>query len=290
MSVIGGENMRIVASVVTAVLINLVIVSGGVCGDKGAALQKAIENYDLKAINEEIKKKVDLNSKLPSEKLPLRAAVEGGSLEIVKALISGGAKPTRKDDDGLSAFDAAVATRHFHLLPVLFTTGEQFDTNTLRNGLAPLMVAASAGNASAIELLLKKGAKIDLESSELRTALSYAIEGRHLPAIRALLDGKSDPKKQGRNGATPLHEGVLTGDTDVISMLIAGGAKVAARDAEGVTPLGLAVKTGDAKLVSLLISKGASVKNDKSVPLAVTSDTSKEIVALLEKNGFKKAT
>lgn len=63
------------------------------------------------------------------------------------------------------------------------------------------------------------------------------------------------------NGRTPLHYAADFGQVEVISFLIAKGAKVDAADRFGITPLLAAVYEGHAEAVAALISAGA----DKSI-------------------------
>lgn len=59
--------------------------------------------------------------------------------------------------------------------------------------------------------------------------------------------------------ATPLHDAALTGNVDLVEVLIAHGADVDARDVQGHTPLHLAIQEGHTKVAKVLIVNGADV-------------------------------
>lgn len=247
--------------IVTLFLLGIfVVTSHAFCEDiSPSQLQKAIEEYDVATVKKAISNKVDLNKPLPSGALPIHMAVELGSADLVKTLIAGGAKANRADEKGMTAFDGAIVSGHFHLLPAIFDTGEKFDLEAPRGKLTPLTSAARAGNASAIEFLLSKGAKVDAKSDEFRTPLSYAIESKSLPAVKALLKGKARLNVQDKGGKTPLHEAIIGGQSDIISTLLDGGARQDTRDIEGITPLGLAIKIGDKNIIAILQQKHKGV-------------------------------
>lgn len=59
--------------------------------------------------------------------------------------------------------------------------------------------------------------------------------------------------------AGPIHEAALTGDVELMEMLIDNGADVDARDVHGYTPLLLAIQEGNTDIAKTLIANGADV-------------------------------
>jgi len=59
--------------------------------------------------------------------------------------------------------------------------------------------------------------------------------------------------------AGPIHDAALTGDVELMEMLIANGADVDARDVHGYTPLILAIQEGYTDIAKTLIAHGADV-------------------------------
>ena len=59
--------------------------------------------------------------------------------------------------------------------------------------------------------------------------------------------------------ASPIHDAALTGDVELMEMLIANGADVDDRDVHGYTPLILAIQEGHTDIAKTLIANGADV-------------------------------
>jgi len=59
--------------------------------------------------------------------------------------------------------------------------------------------------------------------------------------------------------ASPIHDAALTGDVELMEMLIANGADVDERDVHGYTPLHLAIQEGYTDMAKTLIVNGADV-------------------------------
>ncbi len=59
--------------------------------------------------------------------------------------------------------------------------------------------------------------------------------------------------------ASPIHDAALTGDVELVELLIANGADVDDRDVHGYTPLLLAIQEGHTDIAKVLITNGADV-------------------------------
>ena len=67
------------------------------------------------------------------------------------------------------------------------------------------------------------------------------ISGRDKPqAVAALLEAGADVNRQGLNGYSPLHGGVLGDRIEIVRMLLAAGADPTLPDRKGETPLDVA--------------------------------------------------
>lgn len=123
---------------------------------------------------------------------------------------------------------------------------------------SPIHDAASKGDNAEIKRLLGKGVSVNAKDDNGRTPLHLAVE--HTATAKLLIGlGALVETKEGTLGATPLHFAALVGNTDVVGLLIAKGAKVDARTTDNETPLILTAQNADIATAKLLISKGASV-------------------------------
>src|SRR5215469_3714218 len=89
------------------------------------------------------------------------------------------------------------------------------------------------------------------------------------PAIRALLEKKTDVNTPQIDGTTALHWGVRANDLELTDMLLRAGARVSAANQSGATPMLLAAMNGNAAILERLIQAGA----DPNAPLSQTGDT-----------------
>lgn len=59
--------------------------------------------------------------------------------------------------------------------------------------------------------------------------------------------------------ASPIHDAALTGDVELVEILIANGADVDERDVSGYAPIHLAIQEGHTEVAKVLIKNGVDV-------------------------------
>ena len=136
---------------------------------------------------------------------------------------------------------------------------------TNEDGLSITLYAAHAahhsGNTGVVELLLARGAEIDIYvASALGMKLRVDEFLRHAPQT---------VNRSGAWARTPLHWAASGGHDALTEWLLLSGAHPNARDLWGCTPLHLAAELGREATVDLLLRKGADVharlKNGKRI-------------------------
>lgn len=80
----------------------------------------------------------------------------------------------------------------------------------------------------------------------------------HRTALYLLLSHHFDPSVRDTNGATPLHQAILSQDPRVIDMLFEFGVDVEAVDRRGATPLHWAGQSGNDEVINALLRHGAN--------------------------------
>ena len=161
----------------------------------------------------------DLNLVDSSGQDALMSAIDGGSKEVALALINAGSKVDHMDHSGQSTLNYAVSLGDSELIDVIIKGGG--DPNYLANkaGYTMLMNVAHEGLLEPMRSLLVAGAKVDSVDDE---------------------------------GNSVLHHGVLSGNNDVVELLLTSGAPKNIKNNKGETPLDLAKKLDLPNIVAML--------------------------------------
>jgi ankyrin repeat protein len=123
---------------------------------------------------------------------------------------------------------------------------------------APLHFAALAGHASAIQLLVKRGAEVDIRERFGVTALMYASMNGHTAAIVELLKQGADIKAFNHNHWTSLHYAARHEQLEAIQVLLNHGADpTAVNRRQQLTPYRMAEYFDKRPAMALLEKLGA---------------------------------
>lgn len=115
----------------------------------------------------------------------LHLACAAGQATLATLLLDHGANPNPADLQGITALDEAARTGSAPLCKLLTDRGAPVDG---ASDITPLMRAANAGHAEAVQTLLAAGANPKAKDSINRTAFKYARSNRH-KAVVAILQG-----------------------------------------------------------------------------------------------------
>jgi uncharacterized protein len=117
----------------------------------------------------------------------LSAAADNGHTECARLLLSQGATVDQRmeKDDGRTPLYLAIQGRHIDCARLLLEKGADINASTPR-GWTPLMAAAKRGDSVAVDLLISRGAQLDLENNEGDTALDIA-DDKDFDAIVVML-------------------------------------------------------------------------------------------------------
>jgi ankyrin repeat protein len=153
----------------------------------------------------------------------------------------------------------------------------------------PMHVAARAGHANILSLLLEHGADAEGPGMNGQSPLHLTSAGGKLEAGRCLLDRGADINFRIENDWTPLFRAVHQGHIEFARMLLDRGARINARDVPNSwTPLHWAVVSGDIQAVRLLLEHGADVNASGKLGITPSSLASQRgISELLDQYGAK---
>ena len=129
-----------------------------------------------------------------------------------------------------------------------------------RGGLeqTPTHVAARAGHADILSLLLEHGAEVDARGINGQTPLHRASWQGKVEAGQCLLDHGADINARNNDGLIPLGPAAKK-DFEFTRLLLERGARINDHDSDGRTPLHWAARGENIQTVRLLLEHGADV-------------------------------
>jgi ankyrin repeat protein len=196
----------------------------------------------------------EINADVGEGRTPLISAVFFSRPEIVKMLLERGADPNQRAGDAIigNAVTAAFfamngtqligmgdtdAAQHATALEVLnlVAHAKGVDLNLLvrraTTQMSPLMIAADAGAADAVQILLDAGANPNTMNGGNYTALDYAVDRKpgwsaapasnRVAVVRALLANGARKDRKPKDGVTPAERAKRAGNAEITALLAA---------------------------------------------------------------------
>ncbi len=171
---------------------------------------------------------------------PLMLAIGEGEIEGIIAELDAGADPNEPNESGKETPLTAVSTE-------------------------------AKGNVEIAQLLIERGADVNIKNSEGRTALMYAAERNHIDYMNLLLKEGAEVNVQDYQGMTALMYASESVRLNAVELLIKNKAQVGTKDSEGRTAL-MHVAIGSA---------GATIRDTFSVE---NTDYNRAVADVLIKN------
>lgn len=201
-----------------------------------------------------------INSTCQNGWTALHYAAAEGRTEMVRLLLEKGASATLRDAIGETALEVTAEFSNEHRFAML----TQFPAYRESSDTRPIsrwhIWVGDNEHESITRLLLFYGADKNSACGFGRTPLHWAVKARNVAIVRALLDVGSDLDVATADGDTPLIWAIANPtpaeqDTllEIITLLLAHGANVAAQNNAGYTALQQAALDGFARAVALLL-------------------------------------
>jgi len=211
--------------------------------DGTTPLMLAVHNVDPELAKALLKKgaKADVIGKYGAS--PLSEAVSLGNVEMVKMLLDAGADPDSPNPDGRTMLMIAAHVGVPEVARLLIEHGADVNAVEASRGQTPLMFAAGLKRSQMVDMLIAKGAKVDVRAEANDWASQIT----------------SEPRAQYRQsgGLTPLLYAVREGCYKCAVSLVKAGADINLPSPDGVTPLIMAIDNFSYDIAKYLIEAGA---------------------------------
>jgi serine/threonine-protein phosphatase 6 regulatory ankyrin repeat subunit A/serine/threonine-protein phosphatase 6 regulatory ankyrin repeat subunit B len=213
-------------------------------------------------------------------KTPLMTACSRGQLGVVTLLMPHmtTGRVNHQDQHGRTALHHAVGGRHGDVGAFLLDNGALAETVD-RYGKTPLMMACSHGQLGVVTLLMPhmKTGRVNHQDQHGRTALYYAVDGRHGNVGAFLLAHGASADTVDMHGETPLMAACSNGLQGVVQMAIQQlpAEWVNHQDQYGRTALHYAVNSDKGEVAKALLYVGADptiMRNDGRTPFMIAEE------------------
>ena len=144
-------------------------------------------------------------SKRQAEDL-LHMACKNGQLSLIKNLLKSKVDINSMNAEGLSPLHLAVIEGHIELTNLLINKGANIEMKDLKWGSSPLLYACQNGRTKILKMLLEKGADINAKCNKGGTfAIHFAAQSGKSDLIDFLLQRGFDINSENDDRLTPLH-------------------------------------------------------------------------------------
>ena len=227
-----------------------------IIADKDEQLYLATRNGEDIKVQELINQGANVDYKkqyIFGDLYPINEAIRNGNLEIIKLLITHGAKIDTESDNRHCLSDA-VYKGNKKIIIYLLSKGIYFN----RSCTSSLIFSALDSLSFEMLKFVIEDLGVCVNSKEFLygdTPIYETISEERLTEAHYLIKKGANINIQNKKKETPLHEAVIAGKIKMIELFLKHGAYINIRDDKGLTPLDYAEKMNNMRIVELLKRK-----------------------------------
>jgi ankyrin repeat protein len=255
-------------------------------GRRSTALHQAVEFNSRKAVDILLTcSKIDINASDYKNRSPLYLAALTGNVEIVRILLSNGARvdDVRITPENAMVFKESIFRLFFEygadpnrvdilnrgyisyaavlgldgLVRTLISAGASADIPD-KSGRTPISYAVEKGWDSTVRLLTEAGARPDIPDNDGLTPIGYASANKHQRLRQFLLEKGGSSERMIKDREFALVDASYKGHTSLVATLLRYGISPNTLvDLGKRTPLSYAAEFGHHKIVTMLLQNGA---------------------------------
>ena len=196
---------------------------------------------------------------------PLHLACTIGSQDSVASLIRAGARVDCLNKALQTPLHVASANNKHRVIKYLLGKGANIEARD-KDSFTPLLLATHQGRTKALQILIDEGADIGAQDKEDRSSIYLAVDQNHIDCLLVLL---KQPfltellELNDRSDNTPLHRACSKGHLEVAVALMTAGAQVDNKNEDEQTPLHLASRYGRLRLGREILERDQFSVNDE---------------------------
>jgi len=221
------------------------------------ALNLAVNRGHLDIVKRLISAGAKLNSRDADDFSPLETSIDNGHIDIVKELIKAGADINATDNNGYTPLFLAIERNDLNILKELINAGANVNISS-KKGWTPLMYACNKENIEYAKLLLENGANPDILNGNKESLLLLNANKGNTDMSKLLLQFHADPNIESDNGATPLTQSARNGYIEIVKMLLDYRANPNSKDRTGWSALMYSTRHANIDIAKILLEKGAN--------------------------------
>jgi ankyrin repeat protein len=202
-------------------VVKILVAAGAVDPKNNKELVRAAQSNDVARAEKALQANINIDLKNEDGYTALMYAVNAGSLDVARLILSRKARINLQDRDGYSA----------------------------------LMIAAYRGNAEMLDLLLQYKPDVNLRHRSGRTALIMAAWKGTAQMVQRLIAAGARVNDQDLDGWTALMFSAYVGDLEKVKILTAARANAALKNKKGQTAYDLAQSRNAAEVAEFLAAK-----------------------------------